>query len=386
MIKNKGFGIISVIIIMIITSIVSGITTGIIMLNSNEVNVGNMSNDKDLQSFIEVYQVLLSKYYDNIDKKAMLEAAENGMLDFLGDKYTTYLESDEYEDMMNELSSSYKGIGIEIKGREIVSFPDGSPALKSGVAVGDVIVKVNGINVEEMSSEQISLLIKSDKSDCVDIEVKRDEMLLNFKIKKEVLPNKTITYNVIDNTNIGYLYIKNFSENLDEQLDKGLTELEKKGITSLIIDLRGNAGGYLQSALKSASLFIEEGKVIYSLKSNSLNETHKDKTKEKRDYPIAILIDNTTASAAEILAAALKESYGATLVGMKSYGKGKVQKVVALDNGDSVKTTSAKWFTPSGVCIDGIGITPDYVEPYAKSGIYNDTQLEKAVDILLQIG
>ncbi len=383
MIKSKGFGLLSVIIIMIITSIVSGVTTGVIMLNNNDINIKNYSDDEDLKEFIEVYEVLLSKYYDNIDKKGMLEAAENGMLNFLGDKYTTYLESEEYQEILDELSSTYKGIGIEIKGREIVSFIENSPALKAGIQVGDIITKINGINVQDLNSDQIGLLIKNDKTDYVDIEVLRNDNFLNFKIKKEKLINKVVNYKMIDNTSIGYLYIKNFSENLDEQVKDALNELENNGLTSLIIDLRDNGGGYLQAAEKTASIFLEEGKIIYSLKNNSQEVTYNDKTKESKNYPIVILIDNNTASAAEILAASLKDSYNAILVGTKSYGKGKVQKVIKLDNGDSVKTTSAKWYTPEGICVDGIGITPDYEENYMNTGIYNDSQLEKGISILM---
>ena len=386
MIKSKGFGLVTVIVIMIITSVVSGITTGVIMLNNNDIKISNLSDDKELQEFIEVYEVLLSKYYDDIDKKAMLEAAEDGMMNFLGDKYTTYLQGSEYQEIIDELSATYEGIGIEIENNIIKGFAEGSPAEKSGLLIGDIINKVNNINIEDMSSEQISLLIKNDASDYIDLEILRNGVTLPFKIKKTKLTNKVVSYKIIDNSNIGYLFIKNFSENLDDQVNDSLKELEAKGINSLIIDLRGNAGGYLQAAEKTASLFLEEGKVIYSLKNSNGEVIHKDKTKEKRNYPIVILIDNNTASAAEILASALKDSYNAILVGSKSFGKGKVQEVVKLENGDSVKTTSAKWYTPTGICIDGVGISPDYNVIYINDGNYLDTQLEKAINVLYQLG
>ena len=386
MIKSKGFGLVTVIVIMIITSVVSGITTGVIMLNNNDIKISNLSDDKELQEFIEVYEVLLSKYYDDIDKKAMLEAAEDGMMNFLGDKYTTYLQGSEYQEIIDELSATYEGIGIEIENNIIKGFAEGSPAEKSGLLIGDIINKVNNINIEDMSSEQISLLIKNDASDYIDLEILRNGVTLPFKIKKTKLTNKVVSYKIIDNSNIGYLFIKNFSENLDDQVNDSLKELEAKGINSLIIDLRGNAGGYLQAAEKTASLFLEEGKVIYSLKNSNGEVIHKDKTKEKRNYPIVILIDNNTASAAEILASALKDSYNAILVGSKSFGKGKVQEVVKLENGDSVKTTSAKWYTPAGICIDGVGISPDYNVIYINDGNYLDTQLEKAINVLYQLG
>ncbi len=384
--KDKGFGLVSVIIIMVITSIVSGITTGVIMLNNNSVDMSEISNDKDLKDFIEVYEVLLSKYYDEIDKKAMLEAAEDGMMNFLGDKYTTYLQDTEYQEIVDELSATYVGIGIELDGKTISGFVEDSPASKSGLLVGDILTKVNDTDINDLSGEQVSQLIKNSNESYISLEVKRNNATLFFKVKKEKLPNKVVSYKVLEDTNIGYLFIKNFAENLDEQTSDALKDLESKGISSLIIDLRDNAGGYLQAAEATSSLFLEEGKVIYSLKNSDNEVVHKDKTKDAKTYPIVVLIDNNTASAAEILAAALHDSYGAILVGSRSFGKGKVQEVIKLDNGDSVKTTSAKWFTPAGDCIDTIGITPDYNEILFKTGLYNDSQIQKAVDVLKALG
>ena len=164
-------------------------------------------------------------------------------------------------------------------------------------------------------------------------------------------------------------------------MSDALKELETKNITSLIVDVRNNAGGYLTSAEEVSSLFLKSGKVIYSLEANGSKMSYADKTEEHRTYPIVVLINGGSASAAEILAAALKDSYGAILVGTKSYGKGKVQQVMSLNNGDSVKYTSAKWLTPSNICIDGTGIMPDYVVEYdSESG--HDYQLEKAKELL----
>ena len=188
-------------------------------------------------------------------------------------------------------------------------------------------------------------------------------------------------YEVLSDTSIGYIYIKNFSKNLSSQVDKALSYLEFNNINSLIIDVRDNAGGYLSSAEEVASFFIENGKVIYSLESNNKKYTYKDTTKESRKYKIAVLINGGSASASEILAAALKDSYGAILVGTKSYGKGKVQQVVPLESGGSVKYTSAKWLTPSGKCIDGTGLNPDYHVVYSEEIPY-DSQINKAIELL----
>ena len=159
-------------------------------------------------------------------------------------------------------------------------------------------------------------------------------------------------------------------------MDLALKELEKHSITGLIIDVRDNAGGYLSAAEETASLFLEKGKVIYSLESNNSKYTYYDETSQKTNYPIVVLTNGNSASASEILAAALRESYGAIIVGTKTYGKGKVQQVV-----DSFKFTSAKWLTPNGICIDGVGIIPNYIVDYMDAGSY-DAQVQKAIDLL----
>jgi len=383
--KTNGFGLFGVIVIIIITALVSSIATGVIMLNNSSINtLGetiDLTKDEDLQEFIQVYETILSKYYDEIDKKAMLEAAEEGMLDFLGDKYTTYLEDSEYEEIINELSGTYNGIGVAIKGNSIVNVTPSSPAEKAGILANDTLIKVNDIDVQNMNSEEIVALIKNNETKIVNLEISRNGDSLHLSITKEDLENVTVSYQKLENTNIGYISLQNFSENLDSQVSKALTDLESQGINSLIIDVRDNVGGYLSAAEDTASLFLSEGKNIYSLQTSENKFTYSDKTKEKRTYPIVVLMNGNSASASEILAAALKESYGATLVGTKSYGKGKVQQVLSLNSGDSVKVSTAKWLTPNGDCIDGIGIMPDYNVVF--TGVNQvDEQLNKAIELL----
>ena len=392
--KTNGFNLITVLLIMICTAIITSLATGVIMMNAApKYNTNIIKDDSELNDFINVYKTILNKYYDsNIDKSGMLNAAEEAMLNFLGDKYTTHLNDKEYKDIIDELSGTYDGIGIMIDGNTIVNVIDNSPAMKSGLIKNDIITKINDTeinlrfnsDIEEsqkklLIGEQVKTLIKNNTDNNIKIEIKRGESIFNFNVTKENLINPTIVYKKIDTTNIGYIYIKNFSSNLKVQLSKALDELERDNIGSLIIDLRDNVGGYLSSLEDVASMFIENGKIIYSLETSNNKYVYKDKTKEKRDYPIVVIINGNTASASEILAAALKESYNATIVGTKSYGKGKVQQVVPLTNGDSLKYTSAKWLTPNGDCIDGVGITPDYI---VDASNITDTQLEKAISLL----
>lgn len=378
--KTKGFGLLGIIIIMIITSIVSSIATGVIMLNSSSDIVSNTSNnlseDEYLLEFIQVYDTLVSKYYDEIDKEGMLKAAEEGMLNFLGDKYTTYLEDAEYNEILNELAATYSGIGITIENNKIVDITKNSPAEEVGLEINDLIMKVDETDVSNLSATEIGRIIKNSNNK-IKLTINRNGVDLVFDIEKADLINVAISYQKLENTSIGYLQIKKFSENLDVQVSEALKELENSGITSLIIDVRNNVGGYLSAAEYTASLFLESGKIIYSLATSDNTITYKDTTKENRTYNIVVLINNNSASAAEILAIALKESYGATLVGTKSYGKGKVQQII----GDSAKYTFAKWLTPTGNCIDGVGIYPDYnISNITEDNI--DYQLNKAIELL----
>lgn len=376
--KTKGFGIIGIIVIMLITAMVSSIATGVIMLNNKTASAVNPSlgiqNDEELQEFIEVYQTLVSKYYKDIDKQELLDAAKDGMSDYLGEKYTTFLGDEEYDKIVQELSGTYNGIGIVVRGNEIVSVTLNSPAELAGVKKGDKILKVDGQDVTTLSSSELGNLIKKSTSKMVTLELERNSATIYLTVERKELP--TIMYYKLENTSIGYISITNFSKNLGTQMDLALKELEKHSITGLIIDVRDNAGGYLSAAEETASLFLEKGKVIYSLESNNSKYTYYDETSQKTNYPIVVLTNGNSASASEILAAALRESYGAIIVGTKTYGKGKVQQVV-----DSFKFTSAKWLTPNGICIDGVGIIPNYIVEYMDAGSY-DAQVQKAIDLL----
>ena len=379
--KNSGFNLLWVILIIIMTAFVTSIATGVIMLNNTSTHLNNntyINNDQELKEFIDVYETLLSKYYDKIDKAGMLNAAEEAMVKYLGDKYTTYLDDEKYQEIIDELSGEYNRIGLVIQNNVVIKVMPLSSAYKAGIKNGDIIKSIDNTDVEELNGNDITKLIKNSNNE-LSIQVKRGNEYLNFVLEKDKYPS--ISYEVLDDTYIGYVYIKSFSQNLSEQMSLVLNELEAKGIKSLIIDVRDNVGGYLSAAEETLSLFLEKGKILYSLQTNTSNFTYNDETNEKRDYPIVVLINRGSASASEILAAALKESYGATLVGNQSYGKGKVQQMVSLSSGDSVKYTSAKWLTPSGICIDGIGIAPSYNVLYEDGEKY-DTQILKAIELL----
>lgn len=388
---NKGFGLLETIIIIVITAIVSGITTGVILYNTFDSNNGlsynELTDDEHLKEFLDIYNSVSNEYYKDINKEEMLEEAIEAMMNYLGDDYTTYLTEEETTLLSDTLSGKYKGIGVSFKDKTIVEVFKNSPAEYAGIEVNDIITKVNNKDCSNLEDDDIVNLIK-ENSEKVSIVVTRDGKELSYEIELDSLNIPAITYEITED-NIGYIYISTFSNTLAEQVKDAITELENKNMKSLIIDVRDNAGGYLIAASDVASLFLEKGKTIYSLQSNNKQEIYKDKTDEKRDYEIVVLINKNSASASEILAAALKESYGATLIGNTSYGKGRVQQTKTLNNGKMVKYTTAKWLTPTNNCVDGMGLVPDYEIDlkvnYDKNGeavSYDDTQLEKAIDIL----
>lgn len=390
--KYNGFNLIWILIIVVITSIISALTAGVIVYNNNKISskvtYADLANDEELAQFLEVYANITSEYYEDVNKEELLEKAISAMMSYLGDDYTTYLDDDTTNDLMNQLSGEYTGIGVAIENdtKTITKVYDDTPASKSGIKAGDIIIEYNSQDVTSMSTTEVVNLIKND-SDNFTLTLKRGNEIVNVTLKNEKIISPSIDYKILEDTSIGYLAITTFSSTLATQVNKALEELESEGITSLIIDLRNNTGGYLEAATDVASMFLAKGETIYSLDYKGEISEYKDETSTHRTYNIVVLINENTASASEVVAAALKESYGAILVGETSYGKGKVQQTMSLEGGSMVKYTSAYWLTPSGTCIDQVGIKPDYEIANDSSQDTNesvivDDQLEKAKSIL----
>ena len=387
--NSNGFNLISVIVIICVTSVISAITTGVIISNNYGLSYKSVNEDEKLNEFLKAYSNIVDNYYENVDKEKMLDAAINGMLNYLGDNYTTYLNSDQSKELEKRLAGSYEGIGISLQGQQVASVVENGPAARSGILVGDKVSKVNGTDVSSLNSGAISALITTSKKKSITLLIERNGESLEFNVSIESIPLPSVEEKLLEN-NIGYIKMDIFSKNLAEQVKTSLNNLKKQGMNRLIIDLRDNTGGYLDSAEKTASLLLEKGKLIYSLQDKNKKEDYYDETDECENIPIVILINNNTASAAEILAAALKDSYSnTTIVGEKSFGKGKVQQTYDLSDGSKAKYTSAKWLRPNGDCIDTIGISPDVEASLSYEYDENgneiatiDSQLTKAIEVI----
>ena len=374
--KKPTFKLWEVIVISVISSLIMSLGTGYIAYRNINTGKQNTSNNKHLQEFVKSYNQILDNYYDNVNEEALIDAAIQGMLNYLGDPYTTYLNESSKSYLTSSLTGTYEGIGVlftknDNEEFEIINVYDDTPAKEAGILTGDIITKVNDESVAEKTSTELGTLIKESKTDTVKITIKRGEEELSFNVKRKTLYNPAVSSKVIEKKKkrVGYIALTKFSDTAYEQFNKELKKIESSNIDSLIIDVRNNTGGYLNEATKIAELFIEKGKTIYSLENKNKTE-----------------INGGSASASEFLAAALKYSYGASLIGTKSYGKGKVQQTSNLSDGAMIKYTTARWLTPEGNCIDGVGLTPDVEKELPESTeegqIVEDTQLNAAVEYL----
>lgn len=375
----------------LILSIVSGSLVYSRVRNNLEIKT---TNNKHINEFINTYNKLLDEYYEDLDEAKLIDAAIGGMLSYTGDDYTIHMNEDATDALNEKLEGEYEGIGVRISMNEtgeiyMYEVFDNSPAKEAGILVNDVLISINGESVEGKDTEYASSIIKKATDPKITLVLKRNEETLSFTVerKKLVVPAIKSSIKEVNGKKIGYLYLETFSSTLDTQVKTTLISMENEGINSLIIDLRNNTGGYLTTCTNLVEMFLKKDKLMYSIKSKTESTDYKDTTDEHRTYPIVVIINEQSASASEILASALKYSYGATIVGKTSYGKGKVQTTGKLEDGTMIKYTSARWFTANGDCIDEVGLKPDkeveLSEEYLNDRIEEkDDQLNEAINIL----
>lgn len=342
---------------------------------------------KDLSKLINVYDTIVSNYYGDLDKDQLVDNAIESMLNSIGDSYTTYTDEDETDSFLENIEGTYEGIGCMVAMNEaseiyVVSIFADSPAEKAGIQVNDIILKIDDEDYQGKTSEDMANYVKNNENDKINFVVKRGEEEIKLTITREKVEIPSVTSNLIesDDKKIGYIDISIFSGVTYKQFKNELENLEKQNIEGLVIDVRGDTGGYLSSVTDISSLFLEKGKIIYQLEDNKKTEKIKDETKEHRTYPIAVLIDGGSASASEILASAIKESYNGFVVGVNSYGKGTVQKTKQLSDGSMIKYTIQKWLTPDGNWINETGVEPTNI--VALNSQEEDNQLNTAIDLI----
>lgn len=395
---KTGFGLLETIVIVIVV-VFLGIFIGVFMTYSHlsgDFNNKQLMINEDLNQLSNVYELILDKYYKEIDKDKIIKAAIAGMLSALDDPYSIYFNDAEKTSFNERMEGEYHGIGVElfdkIDGDIIIFnvFPN-TPAEKAGLKAGDIIMKVDNKDTVKMTSADIAEYIKYNSGDIVKITVNRGGENLTFKVSKDkiILESIASDFFVKNNKKVGYINISLFANNTYDQFRDKLLELEEEKIDALIIDVRNNSGGYLDSIVNIVSMFLPKDTIIYQIESNKTITKYYDLTEEARTYPISILINKQSASAAEILAAVFKEMYESEVIGVKSYGKGTVQETKDLEDGGMIKFTTQKWLTPKGNSIDRVGIEPTIVvtidnKYFDDPTPENDNQLQKAIEVLVK--
>ncbi|MCC3864293.1 S41 family peptidase [Terrisporobacter petrolearius] len=339
-----------------------------------QITLGNkVIISKDLYESYAKYNKLLGleeliqeDYYKEVSGNNLVDGALKGLFEGLNDPYSQYYTADEFESLKEQTSGSFVGIGVYIgvnpenNKLTIISPIEGSPADKAGVKSGDIVLKVDGESVETKKIDDVIKNIKGKENTDVSLTVQRKEQELSFDIKRETIVTKSVSNEVMDN-NIGYLRIKSFDENTHKEFKENLSVLESKGVKGLVIDLRDNPGGLLDVCVDIADDLIGKGTIVYT-KDNTGNKEYYKSDDKQVDMPIAVLINGGSASASEILTAALVDNNKAIAIGETSFGKGLVQSVKGLKDGTGYKLTTAQYFTPNGDYINGKGITPKIKE------------------------
>lgn len=351
---------------------------------------------KDLKKVVDTYYAIADNYYGELDKDALIEGAVEGMISSVGDTFTSYSDTEATNTFNETISGSYEGIGCSVATLEdgtitVVQVFEESPSDKAGLKVGDTILKVDGEEYKDKNSIDVSNYIKNSTNSKVVLSIKRGEEEKDITINFSKVEIPYVSGEIIEKEGkkIGYIGISLFSSTSYKQFEKKLKEIEKEEISGLIIDVRDNSGGYLTSVTDICNIFLKKGSIIYQLEDSGGKVKKKDTTKEKRAYKIAVLINSNSASASEILASAIKESYGGDVVGTNSYGKGTVQQTKKLLDGSMIKYTTQKWLTPDGNFINEVGVTPTkevilnekyLTEPTRE----NDNQLEEAINLIIK--
>jgi len=396
--KKKDFQTLEVVILMLLTCVISLTVGGLLGIRFKEKNRAQENIEivgEEIQEFLKNYNYLIENYYGDIDKKELLNTAFKSMVDSLDDSYSGTIDESTSNNFDIELKGDYEGLGIEIindneKNILIYGIIPNSPASKADIKIGDKLLIVNKQDVKNMTTTDfIKNIVKGSGASEFEIVLERDGTEHTITIKKEAITLESVTSKIYyeGNKRIAYIKVSIFAENTYRQFKSELEKLEKDGFESLIIDLRDNSGGHLTTVKNMIGLFLDSSHVIYQVEDKKGREKVYSNGKVTKNYPIVIVGNANSASASEVMIGALTEEYGAVLIGNQSFGKGTVQELHSLTNGDEYKFTTKKWLTPKGNWVHNNGIKPKIEvtlskEYYGNPIEENDNQLKAAINYL----
>lgn len=326
--------------------------------------------------------VLESFYFGDVDDETAKDNIYKAYLSSYGDKYTMYYTADEYKALKESTNGKFYGIGAVCQlsgegGVLLVDVYDNGAGYQAGLRSGDRVVNVDGRDITGMELSSAVALIKGDKGTSVTLEVIRGTERLTFSAVRDAVEAKTVSYTLLDN-NIGYLSISQFEEVTTKQFKAAVEDLQSQGMKGLVIDIRNNPGGLLDTVVGMLKYMIPDGLIVYTEDKQGNRKEYKGQDNDEFNLPLAVIVNGNSASASEIFAGAIQDYGKGTIIGTQTYGKGIVQTVKPLTDGSAIKFTIAKYFTPKGQDIHGKGVTPDMVVEYDTDADV-DTQLDAAI-------
>lgn len=359
--------------------------TGIGMLEDENIQ----KKVKEIDSYIDNF------FYFDRDGEKQEESFYDGIMEGLEDPYSVYYTKDEYTRLVEDNKGEFSGIGATVtqdsnKSVRIVNPIKGSPAEKAGLKAEDLVVEVDGVEIIEQDLSEVVSMLRGDKGTKVHVKLYRPSIndYYEVDITRDVIETETVSYKVLDN-NIGYIAITQFVDNTTDHYEEAVDKLTDEGVDGIIVDLRDNPGGLLNAVVDMCAYTLDCDTIVtVKDRQGNIVKDYSDKDKHSVDLPIVVLINSNSASAAEIYSGALQDTGKAKLVGVTTYGKGIVQSVFPLSDGSAIKLTVAKYFTPKGRDIHGLGIEPDYeVELEGRTNAVDieyedDLQLQKAEEVM----
>lgn len=370
----------------ILTAVVSALAGAVLTIGVLAWSLG-LTPDKyeRFARFLVMMRFVETQYVDEVSYDKLMNGAISGMIKSLGDPYSVYLDPEMYKKLIEQTGGTFGGIGVVMgfeNGVHIMSVLEGTPGEAAGLVVGDEILAVDGTPTSSMDSETTAMSIRGEAGTDVVLSIRHsDGREQEYTITRDVIHVKTAAGRMFDNSDIGYIRIASFGESTAKEFETDYNRLRDEGMKGMIIDMRANPGGYVKTCVDIANLIVPAGPVVSVVQRDGTREEHTSGLSEPT-VPIVVLIDGNSASASEILAGALQDTGAATLVGTTSYGKGSVQVVLPMpDRTEAVKLTIARYYTPNGRSINGVGIEPDvFVEQPPEA--HRDMQLEKALDVI----
>lgn len=362
----------------------------------NGSDVSEMLEDKDVQAKVnEINTYIDNYYYFDIDPEVQEESFYDGIMNGLDDPYSVYYTKEEYQDLLEDNSGEYFGVGAVVTQDAtmkvtVVRPIKGSPAEAAGVKADDVIVEVDGTEITDQELSLVVEMIRGEKGTTAHIKVYRpsEDKYIEFDIQRAEVENVSVDYRMLDNK-VGYISVTQFYENTPKEYKEAVEDLEKQGAKGLIVDLRDNPGGLLNAVVEMCAYTLDGGNIVTTKDRNGkVTSSFDDNDDHCIDIPMVVLVNGNSASASEIFAGAMKDTDTAELVGTTTFGKGIVQSILPLSDGTAIKITVSKYFTPGGNDIHEIGIDPDYeVELQDRSNAVNldyedDLQLQKAEEVI----